>query len=320
MTDGGMTHELRRRLWHVKKNLLSAREERERRARARRARKAATGAAPEDLRKDTIEWGEAKAANLWFDFYEPYRPVIDHATVLDLGCSWGYFLMYLGENFRPARLIGVDTSPVVHSAPEEWDRSRLEDRLQLFEGDLTELSELEERSIDLITCSSVMQYMTPELLEQTLERAYDLLRPGGQMILRTRVFTSHIGADLHHDFTEPYVHLLWGEPELAGLVEEHQEQPPRYLNPLTASTYLAIFHRVGFEVVEADRRMNSVAPEVMQVVRERFPWIAEEELLCAELDARLLRPFELEDLGELGEITDTRPKSGLAAYGVGDAD
>jgi SAM-dependent methyltransferase len=245
--------------------------------------------------KETQAWGEKQASNLWSNLYERYSPLVDGRTVLDVGCSWGYMLKFLADRFRPTRLIGTDVAPHWETSRHGWNYRRLGDLIEFHVGNLPDIAALEDGSIDLMLCTSVLQYMTPEQLEANLERAHDLLRPGGQMILRTRVFTSYIGADLHDHLDLPYAHLLHGERDIAAALRTRGSEPP-YLNWLTASTYLATFVRAGFELVDVRRRPNRVAPEVMDRVGEAFPWIAADELTCAELEAQLVRPIGFEDL------------------------
>jgi len=250
--------------------------------------------------KETIAWGRQQAAALWNNLYCRYDPIVDGRTVLDLGCSWGYLLMYLAERFRPARLIGTDIKPWWQISAHGWNYADLGERISFFVGELAQNRDLPDRSVDLILCSSVLQYMTPEQIEANLERAYDLLRPGGEMILRTRVFTSYIGADLHHDIALPYAHLLYAERDLQRFLGERcGGKAAPYLNWLTASSYLAIFTRVGFEVLDVQRRPNRHATDVLERVIAAYPWISRAELTCAELEAHLLRPLEPEDLSAL---------------------
>jgi ubiquinone/menaquinone biosynthesis C-methylase UbiE len=263
-------------------------------------------------RKHTLDWGEHQARSLWDSLYARYGAEVDGRTVLDLGCSWGYLLRHLAEHHRPERLIGVDVSPLWDNVRHGWDHAAT-GSIEFHVGQLHELDALRERSVDLILCSSTLQYMTPELVEANLARAYSLLRPGGELLLRTRVFTSYIGADLHRTIAKPYVHLLHGEAAIADVVRASTGREPRYLNALTASTYTAIFHRAGFEAASLRRRPSSAAPDVLAEVRASIP-APEGELTCAELEARLVRPLETTDLDALAERVDTRPRSGRAAY------
>lgn len=276
--------------------------------------KAARGAWVDLKAKETQDWGAQQASALWDNLYSRHEPLINGRVVLDLGCSWGYMLKFLSERFKPARLIGTDVKPWWESRTHGWDFAALGDRVQFFAGDLPSITAIRPSSVDLILCTSVLQYMSPEQLEGNLTRCYDLLRPGGEMILRTRVFTSYIGADLHREIELPYVHLLYGERDLAAHVRRtHQKEPP-YLNWFTASTYLAVFVRTGFEVLDVRRRMNKNAPAVMERVSKAFPWVSPEELLCAELEARLTRPIEPEELDMFGKVVITRGPSGMEAF------
>jgi hypothetical protein len=245
-------------------------------------------------KKDSA-WGAAQAEVLWTGLYARYDPPIDGSTVLDMGCSWGYMLRFLAERFEPRLLIGTDLSPWWEREGHGWDYGRLGAGLQFHVGDLWEIAEISERSVDLLLSTSVLQYMTPEQLEANLARSYDLLRAGGEMILRTRVWTSYIGADLHNEIEQPSVHMLYPQRDLDAWVEARGGRP-KYMNALTASSYLATFVRAGFEVLDARRRMNSLSDELRARLEAEYPWIAPDELHCAELEARLLRPFEADDL------------------------
>lgn len=246
--------------------------------------------------KDTDEWGERQAEALWRNLFEQYEPVVDGACVLDLGCSWGYMLKYLADRFNPALLVGTDVAPLWEEQP--WWRSHGE-LVRFHHGDLAEIGGLEDGTFDLILCTSVLQYMTPEGVEANLARAFDMLRPGGEMLLRTRVFTSYIGGDLHADIELPCAHLFYGEREVERYLREERGKAPRYLNWLTASSYFAMFVRAGFEVLQSRRRMNKLEPAMVERVSKTFPWIAPDELFCAEVEARLVRPYEPEDVAAL---------------------
>jgi DNA-directed RNA polymerase subunit RPC12/RpoP len=122
------------------------------------------------------------------------------------------------------------------------------------------------------------------------------------MILRTRVWTSAIGADLHREIELPYAHLLYSKAETDRVVEEMGKQT-KYLNWLDSNTYLAIFHRVGFEMIDVRRRMNHHAENVASRVLDMYPWVDPKEALCAELEVRMVKPIEEGDeAGADGEV------------------
>ena len=244
--------------------------------------------------KEKQDWGDEHARKLWEGLYSHYSPKIDDSTILDLGCSWGYLLKFISENFAPRKLIGTDIEQRWDSVDHGWDYVSLGENLEFFASDLSEINEIAEQSLDLIMCTSVLQYMTPDKVEQNMSKAFNLLKQGGEMILRTRVWTSYIGADLHREITLPYAHLLYSEKETSEVLKRKGKKPKR-LNWLTANTYLVIFTRAGFEVLDAKRKMNNKAPKVMERVIEEYPWISPEELLCSDLEVRLIRPFEPAD-------------------------
>lgn len=245
---------------------------------------------PSKEEKQRAEWGERQANSLWTNLYSRWTPAIDGQVVLDLGCSWGYMLRFLAERYRPQLLIGTDPSPAWRKIDHGWDYEALGGAVRFIQGDLAGIDELDSESVDTILCTSVLQYLTPEALVANLARAYELLRPGAQMLLRTRVFTSYVGADLHREIALPYPHLLYPEADLAAIVEDRRGRKPNYLNWLTASSYVMMFIEAGFEVADARRRFNSAGPEVIERVAARYPWISETELNCAELEARLVKP------------------------------
>ena len=256
---------------------------------------------PLEEEKSKIEWGDQQAQVLWTNLYARYQPIIDDRVILDLGCSWGYLLMYLNKHFRPRKTIGVDVSPLWDLVPHGWDYKALHDRVEFHAGTLSELDGIPLGSVDYVMCTSVLQYLRPEMILATLERVYDLLRPGGEMILRTRCFTSYIGADMHSYYTQDYLHLLHPLNIVHQDLKSWQGRKARYLNCLTASNYIALFNQSGLEALDIRRRNNSRSPELMKQIQATYPWISPDELLCAEVEARLLRPIEPGELDGLGK-------------------
>ena len=111
---------------------------------------------------------------------------------------------------------------------------------------------------------------------------------------------------MHRDIQLPYSHLLFSERETAEALEK-MGKSPKYTNWLTPSTYLVIFTRVGFEVVDVKRHMNSKAPAVIERVIERFPLIHPRELMCSDIDVRLIKPIDTEQVGKSDNAMDEKP-------------
>lgn len=250
--------------------------------------------------KDPIGWGEAHAVRLWEGLYGRYNLNLNRRIVFDWGCSWGYFVKFLSEKCKKAHLIGNDIEPYWEQYDHGWDY-KSSGRIEFVAGNLSEIVVPYTGMIDYIFCSSVLQYMRPGQLEANLRKAYSSLRPGGEFIGRTRTYGSYIGQDGHVYFDLPYVHLLASSKEMRQFAEAHGLKM-RYLNYLMPSSYFALFARVGFEVIDHRRRRNKRNLPHREEVLARFPWISEEELDCAEVEFRLVRPIEEYELDTLSGL------------------
>lgn len=254
-----------------------------------------------------LEWGRTHAEKLWHGLYARYNPIIANRTILDFGCSWGYMLKYLLDTDKPKQLIGVDVRDLWSAMKPVWDYENAVYPLTFLEEDIRKNTSIAEASLDVILCTSVLQYMPPDMLESTLDKLFTLLKPGGEFLLRTRCFTSYIGADLHTQFSLPYIHLLYPGRETSAAYREQAGRMPRYLNNLTASSYVALFQRCGFEIMDLTRRMNTRDPDIMKKVAEKWPWISPEELNVTDVEARLLRPMRAEQLNDFGQMAKSIP-------------
>jgi 2-polyprenyl-3-methyl-5-hydroxy-6-metoxy-1,4-benzoquinol methylase len=246
--------------------------------------------------KLSLEWGDKTARSLWDNLYAKWSPSVDGQTVLDLGCSWGYLFKLLLETTTPAHLIGIDVAAPWKRAHTPWDWEA-DGRVQLHQTDIFGL-ELAPGSVDLALCSGMLMYLSPETLDATLSRVYKMLRPGGQLLLRTQVYTSYLGASLHRSYAFPYVHLFYGEQLLQARLREHAERINQYTNWLTPTSYLIAFTRAGFEILDVVRLKNWHAPSVQAQVATEFP-VNANELNVTGLEAQLTKPFTPTDIASL---------------------
>jgi hypothetical protein len=112
---------------------------------------------------------------------------------------------------------------------------------------------------------------------------------------------------MHSYYSLDYVHLLHPMTQLKKDLRLWRDREARYLNYLCASNYVSLFYQSGLEIVDLRRRMNSRSPELLTKLLEMFPWIEPDDLLCAELEARLVRPVEPEELDMFGDSVSTMP-------------
>jgi SAM-dependent methyltransferase len=238
-----------------------------------------------------LDWGDARASAIW-DGYKQWNPNVLGRTVLDLGCSWGYLLRLLEMRGGARRLIGVDITP-------EWEqilewRWRDVPELVFHHGDLESFA-APGGSVDLIVCSAMLNELTPEEVDATVSAAYRLLRPGGEMLVDVGLITGHFASDVSRRFAMPVPQLAFGERDLMRQLGDEERAGHRYPNCLTTTGYLVSFARAGFEILDADRQRNISLPVLDEQLASEFD-AAEEEMSTGRLAARLVRPFELEDL------------------------
>jgi tRNA (cmo5U34)-methyltransferase len=127
------------------------------------------------------------------------------SSVYDLGCSLGASTLAMRQNIqaRDCRIIGVDNSAAMleqcknvvatdsHETPVTLDCANLQDTV------------IENASV--VVLNFTLQFIPREDRDETIQRIYDGLRPGGIMVLSEKVTFEdpHLDAlniDLHHEF------------------------------------------------------------------------------------------------------------------------
>ncbi len=120
------------------------------------------------------ELDREKKARVWQvvveDFFQRY--VTPNDTVLDVGCGFGEFLNHL----HCKRRIGVDANP---------DGARyVAPGVEFHEGDVRNLAFLGNGEVDVVFASNLLEHLeTKRDVDQLVEEARRVLRPGGQLIL-----------------------------------------------------------------------------------------------------------------------------------------
>jgi arsenite methyltransferase len=101
-------------------------------------------------------------------------------TVLDVGCGNG--LIAFGALERGANVVFADISrPLLDDCRELAADAGIADRCRFVEATATELDEIEDESIDVVTTRSVLIYVKDK--ERAFAEFHRVLRPGGRISL-----------------------------------------------------------------------------------------------------------------------------------------
>lgn len=121
-------------------------------------------------------------------------PDFNNATVLDLGCGYGWHAKYISEQ-GASKVVAIDgSSKMIERALEINADSRIDYHLSSIEG----LS-YQPESFDQIISSLVMHYI--EDYKTVIENVYSWLKPGGTLTFSCEhpVFTSTENQDFEYD-------------------------------------------------------------------------------------------------------------------------
>ncbi|HTJ51700.1 MAG TPA: 1-acyl-sn-glycerol-3-phosphate acyltransferase [Cyclobacteriaceae bacterium] len=113
--------------------------------------------------------------------YEPFEKLIPkQATVLDLGCGYGFLCYMLHFLSADREITGVDyDEEKIATANHCYSRN---EKINFFHSDIT-LYEIDKK-YDIIIIADVLHYLTPEQQILMLQKAFASVTPGGAVIVR----------------------------------------------------------------------------------------------------------------------------------------
>jgi amino acid adenylation domain-containing protein len=123
---------------------------------------------------EMVEWVEGTVARV-----RRLRP----RSILEIGCGTGALLFRLAPDCE--RYCAVEPAPsALEYVRGHLDRAGLDGRVELGRHAADDLSALAGQRFDVVLLNSVVQYFPgPEYLERVLERAVDLVAPGGAVFV-----------------------------------------------------------------------------------------------------------------------------------------
>jgi len=174
---------------------------------------------------------------VWLDLLEGFRE--RSGNLLEVGCSYGYFLAAAREN-------GWSVSGV-ELGEEASEFARNELRLPVMKGRILDVPAERDSSFDAIVAWHVLEH--DPLPRVFLERAYDLLCPGGILALRVPNLDSTVA-------------------KLSGSGWQWLS-PPEHVCMYTAKTLSKLLSQCGFEILIARTARGNSRNIWFEVLRAR---------------------------------------------------
>lgn len=167
--------------------------------------------------------------------------------VVDLGCSTGTTLVSICTGLPSARAVGLDNSaPMIERARTALAHTGLEDRVDLVEADLEAgIADLELAPASVVTICWTLQFLAPSRRRSLLREVYDLLVPGGTLLVAEKVVppdaeAADLYTDLYYDFKR---RNGYSQTEIA----RKREALEGVLIPMTIDGNLELLRWAGFE-------------------------------------------------------------------------
>jgi 2-polyprenyl-3-methyl-5-hydroxy-6-metoxy-1,4-benzoquinol methylase len=164
-----------------------------------------------------------------WEFAEARRHIPETATVLDVGCGDGHFLLQLSQKNK----VGLEFNPTA----AETARKR---GLQVIEQKMEEIA---SESFDALTLFHVLEHLTDPV--EFLQQALRILRPTGLLVISVPNNDAFIGSDLQHPANAPPHHTLRWRAEAFRFLPKLLPVNLVQLTPEPLHTaYIGIYRRV----------------------------------------------------------------------------
>lgn len=131
---------------------------------------------------ETLEEAEEAMLALYVDRGQ----LADGQEILDLGCGWGSFSLYLAERFPAARITAVSNSNTQRSFIEETARLRRLDNLRVITADINSF-DITEGRFDRIVSIEMFEHM--KNYQRLMANVSRWLKPDGKLFVH--IFTHH---------------------------------------------------------------------------------------------------------------------------------
>ncbi len=182
-----------------------------------------------------------------------WATIKDAQNILDAGCGVGGSARYLCLKYN-AQVTGYTLSNVQAAKAEQLNKlAGLEHKINVIVGDMLAIKKTDVQ-YDLIWSLECAEHIPDK--EKLIQLFYDLLKPGGKLILATWCRRE----------TPPALEI--GEINLLKKVYSNYHLPPM----IAIQDYELIAKRAGFKNIRAEDWSNSVVPFWEAVIRSAIKW------------------------------------------------
>lgn len=170
---------------------------------------------------------------------------------LDYGCGEGHCAA-LSAEYKTALSVGYDSKSY-----DRWAGWKDNPNL-LLTSDLQAVQE--HGPYNVIVLFDVIDHLVGEEPTTVLRRCNGLLADGGRIYMRTHPFVSRHGTHLYHSLNKAYIHLVFSEAELKGLLPENAHEEPSIGVIAPIMTYEKFVKDAGLKIVNRRDITEKVEP------------------------------------------------------------
>jgi len=188
---------------------------------------------PGDVMKDLQERGArfgTLVERLFSKKFEAFcRSLQKKATILEVGCGYGYNLETWAKKYKKARFIGIDidSNGLVH-AKKLIEKNNWNDRIEIFETPIDEFANSFKDKFDLIILNQVLHEMNTEenYRKNVFKNLYSLLKDNGILLIGESMIPDTFAPkkgfqlfDITHKFTEVSASLFYNENSFKEFID-----------------------------------------------------------------------------------------------------
>ncbi len=170
------------------------------------------------------------------------------SCIVDLGCSTGTTLLTLSRLLSDLDLsfVGIDNAPAMIDKARR--KAEMYSKATIIEFRRQDITEAELHGADVILCNYTLQFIRPMLRAGFVRKLYDVLTPGGMLIISEKVISpqsllNRTNIDIYHDFKREQG---YSELEIAA----KREALENILIPFSVQENIDLLRESGFTEVD----------------------------------------------------------------------